>query len=160
MSKIHEALKKAQQERSLGLTGDEGSHGAAVSAIPIVSNESVSQNVHIESASPQVFERRAVAPLVQPKAPDLRSSFGKDPALLAKFEDLLKTCAKPVWSLDPDALLFSAPDIQVLGAEQFRKLRSRHSDLRETAPFRVKARLSSLPTSRRPLLAKKTDAFC
>lgn len=153
MSKIHEALKKAQQERSIGLTGDEGSHGAAVSAIPIVSNESVSQNVHIESAPPQAFEPRAIAPLVQPKAPDLRSSFGKDPASFAKFEDLLKTCPKPVWSLDPDALLFSSPDIQVLGAEQFRRLRSRLYDLRETTPLKKLLITSAIPSEGKTFIA-------
>jgi protein-tyrosine kinase len=136
MSKIHEALKKAQQERSLGLTGYDGSLRAAVSAAPLASNDFIPQAVHTEPILPTGFDQRLVAPVVQQHSPGARSGPTKNLEPLPQFEDLLKKCAKTEWSPDTNVLVFSAAHPRGIGAEQFRTLRSRLYNLRETATLK------------------------
>jgi capsular exopolysaccharide synthesis family protein len=62
-----------------------------------------------------------------------------------RYEDLLEKCAKPAWSPDANALVFSATRTQVVGAEQFRTLRSRLYDLRETSPLKKILVTSAIP---------------
>jgi len=142
MSKIHEALKRAQQERSLGL-GD--NNGAGLSAVPIVSNDPIPQSVHTEPALPARPDQRVAAPLVQQRAQAPRARHSIDSAPSPQYEELLKKCSKPVWSPDPYALVFSAAHTQAVGAEQFRTLRSRLYDLRETAHLKKILITSAIP---------------
>jgi capsular exopolysaccharide synthesis family protein len=53
-----------------------------------------------------------------------------------RLNDLLCYCARPVWQPDPSAVVFSESQSSVLGAEQFRTLRSRLYQIRDTSPLK------------------------
>jgi len=63
---------------------------------------------------------------------------GRDPRTgqFLRFEDLLKCCAKPAWVLDPRTVAFCELNQQAAGTEQFRTLRTRLYQLRETTPLK------------------------
>jgi capsular exopolysaccharide synthesis family protein len=54
-----------------------------------------------------------------------------------RFDNILKNCARPNWKLDPNAIVFSHPSTTKSGAEQFRTLRSRLGQIRETFPLKT-----------------------
>jgi capsular exopolysaccharide synthesis family protein len=118
MSKIHEALKKAQEERA---------------AILSESSQKLS-----ERAQPPASAKPAATPAAVLREPELPSLLtardGASPELL-RYENLIKDCAKPVWTVDPNAIVFAQSNGNKSGAEQFRTLRSRLSQIRETLPL-------------------------
>jgi protein-tyrosine kinase len=127
MSRIHEALKKAEQERStVQATGlDILTPPAAPAAEP-----PLPAAAGIES----VAANRVVAD----KSPAIAGSY-------QRFDDLRKQCAHPVWRLDPNVNVFSNPELSVHGAEQFRTLRSRLYQIRGAQTLRTLLVTSSLP---------------
>jgi len=64
---------------------------------------------------------------------------------LLRFEDLLKTCAKPTWTLDPNRVVFSEPNRSGPATEQFRTLRTRLYGLRETSTLKKVLVTSAVP---------------
>ena len=54
-----------------------------------------------------------------------------------RFDNILKNCSKPNWKLDSNAIVFSQPGNSKSGAEQFRTLRSRLGQIRETFPLKT-----------------------
>src|SRR5260370_1218810 len=116
MSKIHDALKKAQQERSLGAAA---------------SNQRGPNEL---DESPN--SRRDLAATVAGGHHSTADS-GRDENWeeFLRFEHLLKHCAKPTWSLDQNEVVFGGPDSGLSGAEQFRTLRARLYHIRETLPL-------------------------
>jgi protein-tyrosine kinase len=136
MSKVHEALKRAQEERSLVATQVENqncTHGikapsAIVTPVPPSPIVLTSASVLIAPVfAPPALEHRPQAPAV-----------GRDPRTgqFLRFEDLLKSCAKPAWVLDPRTVVFCGSNGPVEGTEQFRTLRTRLYNLRETSPLK------------------------
>ena len=118
MSKIHEALKKAQLEREAilqGTTGTVTSENLALGAAP---SEAVVPAVASDGSA--ISEREQVP--VQ-----------KD---FLRLELLQERCTKPTWKIDPAASVFSGAHAPNGGAEQFRTLRSRLYRLREIRPIR------------------------
>jgi capsular exopolysaccharide synthesis family protein len=111
MSKIHDALKKVEQERSAGVSGrtSYGSIGPDVSSAHAEGSKSSLSGVIPATGNSEEFLR---------------------------FDHLLKNCAKPAWHLDPHEVLFCGAIPAMAGAEQFRTLRSRLYHMRET--LRVK----------------------
>ena len=166
MSKVHEALKRAQEEQSLSLEApaaggrkqnpDVRSGGSDLSTnIPVSIGERPSADPvrHIETQTSSETCRTAAAteaesthegmtsasvalqaPIYRPAA----SAAGRDPRTgqFLRFEELLKHCAKPAWVLDPQTVVFGETHAQRRGAEQFRTLRARLYQLRETAPLK------------------------
>lgn len=125
MSRIHEALKKAEQERAGVQAGDRVVFPADAT-----------------SAS-------ASLPGVPPThdAESTRRTSGMAPlsANYLRFEDLRTHCQHPQWHLDPNVNVFFNSSLSEHGAEQFRTLRSRLYQLRGTQPVRTVLVTSSVP---------------
>src|SRR5947208_497244 len=119
MSRIHEALKKAEEQKPpvwrptdptpLNYVGE--SEVAAASGV-----------LH----SPQRGEMPATGRCL-------------------RLEELRQRCIKPGWRLNPDYDVFSTQQSSALCAEQFRTLRSRLYRLREKSPIRTLLVTSTLP---------------
>ncbi len=124
MSRIHEALKKAEQERA-------ASQGGAVQ--PNFATTPV--------AEPPVF---ADAPATVPPS---AMSHAAMPAFGTPFntDTLLARCAQLEWKPDPATMLFLNGDDGARGTEEFRTLRSRLYHLREKMPLKKLLVTSALP---------------
>jgi capsular exopolysaccharide synthesis family protein len=173
MSKVHEALKRAQEERSAPvLQVSENVNGAiAEAAAKILVAPSVDQRpFDVARSSPSekavsgdavimdvagstaldVAPARTEVPMpllasVKAPLPPVLSEHrphtpaaGRDPRTgqFLRFEDLLKSCAKPAWVVDPRTVAFCESNEHSAGTEQFRTLRTRLYQLRETAPLK------------------------
>jgi protein-tyrosine kinase len=133
MSRIHEALQKAQQDRAVMLQGD-------VAALPNESSRVETSGVDSASAAATNFHLHTSV-----IAPSLGDSL--------HFEELTKQCAHPQWHLDPSENVFLNSDFGSHGAEQFRTLRSRLYQLRGTQPLQTLLITSSLPAEGKTFLA-------
>jgi protein-tyrosine kinase len=135
MSRIHEALKKAEQERGPNPNRNEvaAQTAAAVASAP-------------ETAEP-TQETRGVAP---------GAGIGDDTILsptpysapangYLRFDDIRKRCSHPAWRPDPNSSVFTNPALSDQGAEQFRTLRSRLYQVRNSQPLKTLLVTSSVP---------------
>jgi protein-tyrosine kinase len=123
MSRIHEALKKAEEERAANLGSPVQS---SVAATPV-------------SDAPAFAETHAAMPLApaQPVMPGLVGPFSTD--------TLLARCAQLEWKPDTTTMLFLNGDDGARGTEEFRTLRSRLYHLREKMPLKKILITSALP---------------
>src|SRR6202167_4938844 len=125
MSRIHEALKKAEQERAAVQAS-----GAAVLTAPVMPNP-------VAPAAPQPAgdgER-----YLAPESPITHS------AGYLRFDDLRKHRAHPQWHMDPNVNVFINPALTAHGSEQFRTLRSRLYQMRSSQTLRALLVTSSVP---------------
>jgi protein-tyrosine kinase len=131
MSRIHEALKKAAEERSSKL--------AAGSATDLV-------DVSAE------FNR---APVIQPERglPVRPEARPRGNAGSLQLEDLVKNCVHPTWHPDPRSSVFHGADTHKIGAERFRTLRSRLSQIAGTQPLKKVIVTSSIPAEGKTFVA-------
>jgi len=113
VSKIHQALKRAQEERSQKETAS-----LSLPLFPYTEG--------ITNGRPGGREPKARA------APARSHLTGK----YLHFEDLLRYCAKPFWQPNANAILFSELYRRTQGAEQFRALRHRLYQLRSGSPLK------------------------
>jgi protein-tyrosine kinase len=127
MSRIHEALKKAEQERA-------NIHGVDV---PVA----VSTEMPPMPAAP-AWASHTTATL---EAPSAASSITTTAGDYLRFDDLRARCAHPVWRPDPNVNIFGNDALSPHGAEQFRTLRSRLYQLRTTQNLRTLLTTSSVP---------------
>ncbi len=131
MSRIHEALKKAEQDRaaqqSSGTTDSLFAPAQVISA-PV---ESAPVQKPVAETTFDMMARTAVMPA--PSTSQLR------------FDEIQARCAKPKWHLDPSMNVFFNSDPATQGAEQFRTLRSRLYQLRGTQTLRTILITSSIP---------------
>jgi protein-tyrosine kinase len=125
MSRIHDALKQAEQERAANLSG----HGGAPAVEPVVSNLRPHEESHAEGEFP---------------ARQLPLQAGRGSAAHT-VEGLLGTCRTVPWKPDSYALLFNSTDRRPLGAEEFRTLRTRLTQMREKLPLQAILVTSALP---------------
>jgi protein-tyrosine kinase len=133
MSRIHEALKKAEQERAAVVT---------VEAVPLPTesaNTIPTRNDGKPAEDEGIFTRTTVA---APRSGDY-----------LRFEDLRAQCAHPQWHLDPNVNVFVNPALSSHGAEQFRTLRSRLYQMRSNQPVRTLLVTSSIPTEGKTFVA-------
>jgi capsular exopolysaccharide synthesis family protein len=123
MSRIHEALKKAEEERAANLGSPVQSSAAPM---PV-------------SDATAVTETPAARPFasVQPAMPGLVGPFSTD--------TLLARCAQLEWKPDLATMLFLNGDDGARGTEEFRTLRSRLYHLREKMPLKKILVTSALP---------------
>jgi capsular exopolysaccharide synthesis family protein len=126
MSRIHEALKKAEQERATAQAIGTDILAASPITNPPIQQEAPTENVVVKS-------------LVVDKVAASSAGF-------LRFDDLRKRCAHPDWHLDLNVNVFANPDLSAHGAEQFRTLRSRLYQIRTAQPLRTLLVTSSLPT--------------
>src|SRR5256885_15256398 len=127
MSRIHEALKKAQEQRALEQPA------AAAVALP----EKITFPV-----PPPAFT--ATKPL--PRALDASGEF-------IRYETLLELCAKPRWNPDPSIDLFAHGEEGVHGTERLRTLRSRLYQIRATRELKKILVTSALPAEGKTFIA-------
>jgi protein-tyrosine kinase len=131
MSRIHEALKKAEQER-------------AAHQDPVAPDSLFASGQVISQVQSEVPQAAATAVGVLPAhlgSPVMPNVPGGHP----RFDDLRARCAKPDWRLDPTINVFVNSDPSTPGAEQFRTLRSRLYQLRGSQPLRTVLITSSIP---------------
>ncbi len=124
MSRIHEALKKAEEER----TANQVSPGQSGFTASAVSETSLSAEAPAMATPP--------AP-VHSAMPSLGSPFSTD--------TLLARCAQQEWKPDSTTMLFLNGDDSARGTEEFRTLRSRLYHLREKMPLKKILVTSALP---------------
>src|SRR6202521_4375491 len=132
MSRIHEALKKAEQERAAQGGPSQGSFAATVAAEPPAGASAEEQPIEI---SANVRESGGV-PLTS-AMPTFASPFSLD--------TLLGRCVPQQWSPDEKTMLFFHGDDSVRGTEEFRTLRSRLYHAREKMPLKKILVTSALP---------------
>jgi protein-tyrosine kinase len=126
MSRIHEALKKAEQERA----------NVTTTEVPVMSPES-------EAAS-QPWSSRPVAGASIETASHTATMAPPSGDFL-RFDDLLARCAHPTWHPDPNSNVFGNDSLSPHAAEQFRTLRSRLYQLRSAQPLKTLLMTSSVP---------------
>ncbi|HVO58735.1 MAG TPA: CpsD/CapB family tyrosine-protein kinase [Dongiaceae bacterium] len=129
MSRIHEALKKAAQERSAQLAAGVEPNFLDVADAP---------------AAP-VPTRELERGFVPAKT-------GEAGGFL-RYEDLIKNCVAARWKSDPRLNVFENGDNGHIGAERFRTLRSRLSQIAGTRPLRRLLITSSLPAEGKTFVA-------
>jgi protein-tyrosine kinase len=125
MSRIHEALKKAEQERAAAQPVDNSS------SRPSTATEVVPRTHEGSDDAPSIFKH---SPAIAPQLGNLR-----------RFEELCQHCAHPHWNPDPNVNIFSNPALSTNAAEQFRTLRSRLYQLRGSQQLRTLLIASSVP---------------
>lgn len=115
MSRIHDAMQKAAQERAT----------TEVASFPFETKSVASResNDVIPPAFISSLTREDVLPPI-PGGP-------------LQFEDLQKHCAYSDWHPSATSTLFSEPALNTVGAEQFRTLRSRLYQLRSSRPLKT-----------------------
>jgi len=125
MSRIHEALKKAEQERAAAQPVDNST------SLPSTATEVIPRAHEGSDNAPSIFKHStAVVP---------------QPGNLRRFEDLCQQCLHPHWHPDPNVNIFSNPALSANAAEQFRTLRSRLYQLRGSQQLRTLLIASSIP---------------
>jgi len=128
MSRIHEALKKAEQEKAPTLPVGAGGAAGMSHADPVTA-----EPVHVATHAMAAVE---VAP----------------PEPLAG-ESMLASARRPEWHADPTKLLFLNPQTQGFGAEQLRTLRSRLYQIRDRMPLKTLLVTSALPAEGKTFVA-------
>jgi capsular exopolysaccharide synthesis family protein len=134
MSRIHEALKKAEQQRAEQLGGYPPAEELVQNPTPMPASASApaGESAPVESSAP------ASAPAAgRVAAPAMGEPFS--------YETLLANCAPSSWKPDLKTMLFFNPDEQTFGAEEFRTLRSRLYQMRDVQPLKKLLVTSSLP---------------
>ncbi len=125
MSRIHEALKKAEQERSTAQATSAGVLMAAPTA---------------SLATPTIATPESEGGRSLPAEELIAHSAG-----YLRFDDLRKHCAHPQWHLDPNVNVFINSALTAHGSEQFRTLRSRLYQMRSSQQLRTLLVTSSVP---------------
>jgi protein-tyrosine kinase len=119
VSRIHDALKRAEQERATA----QGTTADAVSIQPEYQPEPIAMpQINISAAAPVVSVGAAFS-----------------------YETLQARCPQSSWSPDPKTMLFLQDEEDQQGAEAFRTLRSRLSQIRDKTPLKKLMVTSALP---------------
>jgi len=131
MSRIHDALKRAEQERA------------------------TSMGTHVEPAFNQPELRNEVQRENTPAMPSMQPSGAAAMPGMASgnYESLLARCPQAEWSPDPRTMLFFQDDENRVGAEEFRTLRSRLYQIREKMPLKRLLVTSALPKEGKSFVA-------
>jgi protein-tyrosine kinase len=130
MSRIHEALKKAAQERSAQLAASTEPSFLEVADAP-----------------------RLGIPLRELAEPALRLQEPLEAPAYIRYEDLIKRCSPTRWRIDPRMSVFEGGDEASVGAERFRTLRSRLYQIAGTRPLRRVVVTSSVPAEGKTFVA-------
>jgi protein-tyrosine kinase len=139
MSRIHEALKRAEKERAV-------SHSA---------QSSERQADYALSSSAVETESPAAVASQQPDFPSLHSERTEAETAHGplQFDELWAKCSQPKWKPDPTCIVFSNTDPSYPGTEQFRTLRSRLYRMRESQPLQTILVSSAIPAEGKTMVA-------
>ena len=143
MSRIHEALKRAEQERAAGQAA-----AAANNERPAAMESSVASSV-IETAPPPA----KAAPASVLHAPVAAQVVTEPDSGQAQFDELWAKCSHRDWKPDPTAVVFENADPFFPGAEQFRTLRSRLYRMRESQPLQSILISSAIPAEGKTMVS-------
>jgi protein-tyrosine kinase len=132
MSRIHEALKKAAEERSSRLAS-----GGPSNFVDVAGDVTRSTMAEKELGLPPV--RNDVRRIV-------------DPSRL-QFDELIQKCTHPKWKIDPRNSVFHGADTQKVGAERFRTLRSRLYQIAGSQQLKKVVVTSSIPAEGKTFVA-------
>jgi protein-tyrosine kinase len=131
MSRIHEALKKAAEERSAQTV-----IRAASDLVELSIQEEVAGKLAVNGdtqAKPRIAEKT-------------------DPGLL-RFEEFARRCNHVTWNIESDASVYSAHSNNSVGAEKFRTLRSRLYQIASAQPLKRILITSSTPAEGKTFVA-------
>jgi protein-tyrosine kinase len=139
MSRIHEALKRAEQERA----ASQGGHAENASMV----DASVLDSMPERSAGNGSAAATATAPAgaATSAMPSFSNPF--------TFDTLLARCMQGQWRPDAKTMLFFGQDENARGTEQFRTLRSRLYQMREKISLRKILVTSALPKEGKSFVA-------
>ena len=122
MSRIHEALKKAELERG----SEAATETPSAPSYPHASGESP-----VETPAPpssRSYRRRnemGSRRLRRESSQQQKRCRPLPEEGVLQLNDILERCSHPLWNLDPNRSVFLDPELTADGAEQFRTLRSR-----------------------------------
>jgi capsular exopolysaccharide synthesis family protein len=139
MSRIHEALKRAEQERAAGQTAPKSERHA---------EHAVASSVVATAPPPSSTLPPAALPHISPAQVDAKSIPGA-----LQFETLWAKCSRAKWNPDPNAIVFENADPFFPGAEQFRTLRSRLYRMRESQPLQTILVSSAIPAEGKTMVS-------
>src|SRR5258707_9381373 len=126
MSRIHDALKRAEQDRATSMGG------------------------HVEPA----LERPELQPVSMPEYAQTQTAVMPSISPSAfSYETLLSRCPVAEWNPDERTMLFFKDDENRRGAEEFRTLRSRLYQIREKLPLKRLMVTSALPKEGKSFVA-------
>jgi protein-tyrosine kinase len=134
MSRIHEALKRAEQERA----ASQGGRAESAPVMDLPANEpmpAMKETAH--AAGTSAAAGTAPAPVNSQGMPSFSNPF--------TFDTLLARCTQGEWNPDPKTMLFFSQEENALGTEQFRTLRSRLYQMREKMSLKKILITSALP---------------
>ena len=131
MSRIHDALKKAAQERT-----------ARVAASNQTEVVDVAVDVQRTNDKTEELPER-----------EIKDVFAAEEASLHNFEDLTKVCPRQPWQPMEQPLLFQNATDEGPGAERFHTLRSRLSQIAAVRPLRRVLVTSSVPAEGKTFVA-------
>ena len=123
MSRIHDALKKAEQDRAAG------------------PHPPFEMNPPQPTVNPGAVETE----LEKREMLNLPRTMLQGPGL-PSIESWVAGCAVTEWNPDPQSVLFSNPAVRMLGTEEFRTLRTHLTQMREKLPLQTILITSPLPT--------------
>ena len=124
MSRIHDALKRAEEERAAAM------------------------GTHVESALQPLDPQAVEMPNLQGG-----SAPGMGAGAAFSFETLLARCPQTEWKPDPTHMLFFQDDETRVGTEEFRTLRSRLYQIREKMPLKRLLVTSAMPREGKSFVA-------
>ncbi len=130
MSRIHEALKKAAEERSAQATTRSVSDLVDLSGEVAIETPRTAEVRHVDIAPPQKV----------------------DPSV-ARFNDFAKRCQPANWKIEQSASVFSSQAEHQSGAEKFRTLRSRLYQIATTKQLKKILITSSTPAEGKTFVA-------
>ncbi len=132
MSRIHEALKKAEQDKARAAAGQPQPPAEPALGPMAAATAMAGLPESLLAAAPAVAAP-AAAPAVVPTDGEIR------------LEHLKARCPAPKWSPDPVTMIFFSEDNQAMGTEEFRTLRSRLYQIRQRKPLTTVVVSSALP---------------
>ena len=135
MSRIHEALKKAAQDRATQTP-------TAVTADLVDGAAEI--NRHIEPPVEVLRTENMRVAMADPRFKESR---------LLSYEELVKRCTHPQWTLDARNSVFVGADSDRIGAERFRTLRSRLYQIAGAQPLKKLLITSSIPAEGKTFVA-------
>ena len=139
MSRIHEALKRAEEERAASHVAPK--HEESIERI------APSNAVETAATPPKVSIPSILQPIPVPQA--------KTEAIpgTLQFEEIWANCSKPAWKPNPNFLVFNNPSPFYPGTEQFRTLRSRIYRMKDSQPLRTILVSSAIPAEGKTLVS-------
>jgi protein-tyrosine kinase len=139
MSRIHEALKRAERERAAGRTAQQQDRQAEYAFD--------TSAIETEPSAPSILHPDDLPHLHSTRT---ETETGNDPI---RFDELWAKCSRAEWKPDPTSIVFDNVDPFYPGTEQFRTLRSRLYRLRETQPLQTILISSAIPAEGKTMVA-------